>query len=187
MSKLKMFISVGVVSLAFVSGTAPALNNVVEIKKPNTTVEVDNFLQITKEKRNYVMMQKVVKALISRVNKTEYVFSGSTTYGWDCSGLVRWTYKHFGLDIPHSADAQGHVGVRVSRPNVGDIVVFAYRGSKNFYHSAIYAGQNRVVNANLMYGTTVLQSLTDYKNSQIRFVRVINQKETQLRLGENNG
>jgi hypothetical protein len=184
MTGKKFLLIAGVAGFVFVGCGSPALNNVVEIKKPNQVSKVDNILDITKEKRNYVMMQKVVKHLISRVNKTPYVFSGSNTYGWDCSGLVRWTYKHFGLDIPHSADKQGHVGVRVSKPAVGDIVVFAYKNSRKFYHSAIYAGQNRVINANLMYGTTVLQPLTDYKNSQIRFVRVVNQKETQLILGE---
>jgi len=120
-----------------------------------------------------------VKSLISRVHKTPYVFSGSNTKGWDCSGLVRWTYTHFGLEVPHSANKQAHIGKRVSKPNVGDIVVFAYKGSKNFYHSAIYAGQNIVVNANVMYGTTVLEPLSNYSKSQIRFVRVVEQQETQ--------
>ncbi len=184
MTGRKLLLIAGVAGFAFVGSTAPALHNVSAIKKPNVVSEVDSFLQITKEKRNYAMMQKVVKYLISRVDKTPYVFSGSNTYGWDCSGLVRWTYKRFNLDVPHSADKQGHIGVRVSRPAVGDIVVFAYKNSRKFYHSAIYAGQNRVINANLMYGTTVLQPLTDYKNSQIRFIRVINQKKTQLILGE---
>jgi cell wall-associated NlpC family hydrolase len=184
MTGKKLLLIAGVAGFAFVGSATPALHNVSAIKNPNEILKTENILDITKEKRNYAMMQKVVKYLISRVDKTPYVFSGSSTHGWDCSGLVRWTYKRFGLDIPHSADKQGHIGVRVSRPAIGDIVVFAYEGSRKFYHSAIYAGQNRVINANLMYGTTVLQPLTDYKNSQIRFVRVINQKKTQLILGE---
>jgi cell wall-associated NlpC family hydrolase len=81
--------------------------------------------------------------------------------------------------MPGNGENNVVVNLGVEVDTSGDIVVFAYRGSKNFYHSAIYAGQNRVVNANLMYGTTVLQPLTDYKNSQIRFVRVINQKKLE--------
>jgi hypothetical protein len=184
MSKRKMFLSLGVATFVLTGCATPALNNSIDVKKPTVFLESNNFLEITKEKKNYAMMQKTVKALISRVNKTAYVFSGSNTRGWDCSGMVRWTYTHFGMELPHSANKQAHIGKRVSKPNVGDIVVFAYQGSKNFYHSAIYAGQNMVVNANLMYGTTVLEPLSNYSKSQIRFVRVLEQEKTQLILGE---
>jgi len=184
MSRKKMFLSLTVATFVLTGCATPALNNSFDTKKPIIVLESNNILEITKENRNYILMQKTVKTLISRVNKTSYIFSGSNTRGWDCSGLVRWTYMQFDLDIPHSADKQGHIGKRVSKPNVGDIVVFAYQGSKDFYHSAIYAGQNMVVNANLMYGTTVLEPLSNYSKSQIRFVRVIQQEETQLILGE---
>jgi cell wall-associated NlpC family hydrolase len=118
-------------------------------------------------------LKRVVTYLTTRVHKTAYVFSGSTISGWDCSGMVRYAYKRLGVTLPHSANKQAHIGSRVSKPRVGDIVVFAYKGSTSFYHSAIYVGNGLIVNANQMYKTTVIQPLTDFKNSQIRFVRVI--------------
>jgi cell wall-associated NlpC family hydrolase len=118
-------------------------------------------------------LKRVVNYLTTRVHKTGYVFSGSSISGWDCSGMVRYAYKRLGITLEHSADKQAHSGVRVSKPRIGDIVVFAYNGSKSFYHSAIYVGSGLVVNANLMYKTTVIQPLSDFRNSQIRFVRVI--------------
>jgi len=119
-------------------------------------------------------LKRVVQYLTTRVHKTGYVFSGSSVAGWDCSGMVRYAYKRLGITLEHSADKQAHVGFRVSRPRIGDIVVFAYNGSTSFYHSAIYVGEGLIVNANLMYQTTVIQPLTDFRNSQVRFVRVIN-------------
>ena len=118
-------------------------------------------------------LKRVVTYLTTRVHKTAYVFSGSTISGWDCSGMVRYAYKRLGVTLPHSANKQAHIGSRVSKPRVGDIVVFAYKGSTSFYHSAIYVGNGLIINANQMYKTTVIQPLTDFKNSQIRFVRVI--------------
>lgn len=118
-------------------------------------------------------LKRVVTYLTTRVHKTSYVFSGSTISGWDCSGMVRYTYKRLGVTLEHSANKQAHSGKRVSKPRVGDIVVFAYQGSTNFYHSAIYLGNNLIINANAMYKTTVIQPLTDFSKSQIRFVRVI--------------
>jgi cell wall-associated NlpC family hydrolase len=124
-------------------------------------------------KSNQQKLKKVVSYIKSRANKTAYVFSGSTIQGWDCSGLVRYTYKRLGITIPHSANKQGHLGKRVSKPKIGDIVVFAYKGSTDFYHSAIYLGQGQIINANRYYRTTVIQPLSDFKNSQIRFIRLL--------------
>jgi cell wall-associated NlpC family hydrolase len=143
-----------------------------------TTAKVKPFstqllIKEAKSKRNTAKMQKLVKYLKTRVGKTSYVFSGSSPYGWDCSGMVRWTYKQFGLDIPHSANKQGHIGKRVSTPKIGDIVVFAYKGSTNFYHSAIYIGNGKIVHAHQQRKTTVIEPLSNYKRSQIRFVQLV--------------
>jgi cell wall-associated NlpC family hydrolase len=145
--------------------------------KLSTTAEL-KFMQKTsnsKEIRNYARMTLLVKYLKTRVGRTSYVFSGSSTRGWDCSGMVRWTYKQFGITLPHSANKQAHLGSRVSNPNVGDIVVFAYNGSTSFYHSGIYIGNGKIINANYGSGTTIIEPLTNYKHSQIRYVRVIRQ------------
>jgi cell wall-associated NlpC family hydrolase len=150
----------------------PVLNT-----KPIKASDLTQKAQASRDKkvRNTIKMAKVVKYLKTRVNRTSYVFSGSSPYGWDCSGMVRWAYARFGLDVPHSANKQGHVGTRVSNPVPGDIVVFAYRGSTNFYHSAIYIGNGKIVHAHQQRKTTVIEPLSVYKNSQIRFVRLVNQ------------
>jgi cell wall-associated NlpC family hydrolase len=161
-----------VIALSLNIGYATATQSVAtQTMQPKTTVSMtQKLLAIQKQNR----LNKVVAFLKTKANKTAYVFSGSTTRGWDCSGMVVWTYKHMGLTLPHSANKQGHVGKRVSKPQVGDIVVFAYRNQTDFYHAAIYIGDNQIINANLMYGTTVIQPLKDFAKSQIRYVRVIN-------------
>jgi cell wall-associated NlpC family hydrolase len=131
------------------------------------------FNQQLQTRSNTTKMKKVIKYLESRVGRTSYVFSGASPSGWDCSGLVRWTYEKFGIVLPHSANKQAHLGARVSTPKLGDIVVFAYNGYTSFYHAAIYIGKGKIINANYGSGTTIIQPLTDYKGSQIRFVRVI--------------
>lgn len=142
-----------------------------QIQKPSVIPFLD--AKTIKQQAKRDKLKQVVKHLTTRVHKTSYVFSGSTISGWDCSGMVRYAYKRIGITLEHSANKQAHSGFRVSNPRIGDIVVFAYNGSKNFYHSAIYVGNDLVINANLMYKTTVIQPLSDFRNSQIRFVRVI--------------
>jgi cell wall-associated NlpC family hydrolase len=131
------------------------------------------LIKAAKLQANTKQMNKVIKYLKTRVGRTSYVFSGASPRGWDCSGLVRWTYERFGIELPHSADAQGHLGKRVSKPKLGDIVVFAYNGSTDFYHAAIYIGNGKIINAHRGVHSTIIQPLTDYKSGQIRFVRVI--------------
>jgi cell wall-associated NlpC family hydrolase len=136
-------------------------------------VKEKSFQQMIKPQRNTIQMKHVIKYLKTRVGRTSYVFSGSSPRGWDCSGLVRWTYERFGLELPHSANAQGHLGKRVSVPKIGDIVVFAFNGSTSFYHAAIYIGNGKIINAHYGARSTIIQPLSDYKHNQIRFVRVI--------------
>jgi cell wall-associated NlpC family hydrolase len=144
--------------------------------QPPTNNPVQYFLDLDKQKHLVQKRQNLVqttKHLVRFADKTPYVYSGSTTFGWDCSGLVVWTYKKIGITLPHSANKQAHIGKRVSKAKVGDIVVFAYSGSTDFYHSAIYLGNGKIINANRMYKTTKIQLLSDFDKSQIRFVRVI--------------
>ena len=144
-----------------------------EIKASKTVSVTQSLIKETKSKRNTAQMKKVIKYLKTRVGRTSYVFSGSSPRGWDCSGMVRWTYERFGIELPHSANTQAHIGTRVSKPKLGDIVVFAYNGYKSFYHSAIYIGNGKIINAHYGANSTIIQPLSDYKNNQIRFVRVI--------------
>lgn len=134
-----------------------------------------SFLEFAKEQRNAAMMGKTLHALKAQVKRTRYVFAGSNTRGWDCSGLVVWAYRHFGLELPHSATAQARLGDRVITPAPGDIVVFAYPGRTDFYHSAIYIGGGKVINANRLFGTTLIEPLSNFKHSQVRYVRVVKQ------------
>jgi cell wall-associated NlpC family hydrolase len=169
--KIRTIITV-LIALTLNAGSATAIQtpSKVAVQQQSQIDFGQQLINIQKQKR----LNKVVKYLTTKANKTAYVFSGSTTRGWDCSGLVVWTYKQMGVTLPHSANKQGHVGRRVSKPQVGDIVVFAYPNRTDFYHAAIYLGNNKIINANLMYGTTVIQPLKDFAKSQIRFVRVIN-------------
>jgi cell wall-associated NlpC family hydrolase len=87
-------------------------------------------------------MNKVLDKVKSYVGKTPYVFSGASPSAWDCSGLVLWTYAQLGIELPHSASAQLSAGKHVKDPQPGDIVVWG-----GGYHSGIYLGDGKVINA----------------------------------------
>lgn len=121
-------------------------------------------------------VQGVVNKLESRIGKTWYVFSGASPSGWDCSGLVYWTYQQLGIEVPHSANKLGHLTEGVKDPKVGDVVVWSYKGSKSYYHAAIYIGNGKVIHAGFRKGTTTQIISLDspsFKGSTVKFVRLI--------------
>ena len=74
-----------------------------------------------------------------------YRYGGSTPgSGFDCSGLVRFVYRHFGITLPHSSWGDLSRGHRVSRRalRAGDLVFFYGAG-----HVGIYVGDGRFIDA----------------------------------------
>lgn len=153
------------------------------VQKQSVISVIDNMMLAQKERqrlekveRNTTKMNKVLKYLKSRKHKTPYVFAGSNPrYGWDCSGLVLWTYKQFNIELKHSATAQAHSGQKVSYKNAkpGDIVTFSNGSDYWYYHSGIYLGNGMIVDGNSWHGTTVVQPLSNFKGDKIKFVRIV--------------
>ena len=154
--------------LALLPGTTQAATNLTTTK----VTKQDVVKALILDSKRSDLQDSVTKA-ITRVHKTGYVFSGSTPAGWDCSGLVRWVYKNAGVVLPHSADKQAHKGKRVSEPKRGDIIAFAYKGSTDFYHVAIYLGQGLMLHADRSRHTTVIEPVANYTSSQIRYIRIL--------------
>jgi cell wall-associated NlpC family hydrolase len=73
-----------------------------------------------------------------------YRWGGSSPSGFDCSGLVYWTYRRLGISLPHSSYALAGTGHRIpsSRIRPGDLLFFWGNG-----HVGIYVGHGRMVHA----------------------------------------
>jgi peptidoglycan DL-endopeptidase CwlO len=68
----------------------------------------------------------------------------SPASGFDCSGLVRWSYGRLGIEVPHSSYALYGLGRQVARSRIkpGDVLFFSGLG-----HVGLYVGQGRMVHA----------------------------------------
>lgn len=88
----------------------------------------------------------VSKTALSTVG-TPYKYGGATpATGFDCSGLVSWSYKKHGVSVPRTAKEQSRMGRSVSKGGLkpGDVVVFKLRSG---LHTGIYTGNGRFVHS----------------------------------------
>ena len=55
-----------------------------------------------------------------------YRSGGTTAGGFDCSGFTRFCFSKFGVELPHSSEAQGGVGMKIGRDfaKPGDLIFF---------------------------------------------------------------
>jgi cell wall-associated NlpC family hydrolase len=88
--------------------------------------------------------------IAERYMGTPYKWGGaSPETGFDCSGLVQYSYKQLGIELPRVTDQQFQVGVHiptVDQLKPGDIVFF--RDSTGYiHHEGMYIGNHMFVHA----------------------------------------
>ena len=82
------------------------------------------------------------------VGKRYRAGGSSPKTGFDCSGLVHYSYGQAGVSVPRSTDRQRATGrvVKVADLRRGDLLFFNQEGKK-YGHVGIYLGDGRFVHA----------------------------------------
>ncbi|OKK08306.1 hypothetical protein AMK26_04640 [Streptomyces sp. CB03234] len=85
-----------------------------------------------------------VAAARSAVGKP-YVWGANGPSGFDCSGLMQWSYAQAGVGLPRTSQAQRNAGrhVPLSEARPGDLVTYRDDAS----HVGMYVGNGQVVHA----------------------------------------
>ena len=91
--------------------------------------------------------EKAARTAVSMIGRP-YKYRGDSPSGFDCSGLVRYSYLTAGLDLPHGTNTLRSVSRLVNTRNMqkGDLLFFNERGG-NYSHVGISIGGNYFVHA----------------------------------------
>lgn len=123
-----------------------------------------DFLDLTSSNSSASGVAELAKQYLG----TRYVYGGSSSSGFDCSGFTMHIYKQLGYSLPHSATSQWQsgIGTRVSsigELQSGDLVFFndpSRNAGKACSHAGIYVGGGQFIHASSSKNGVIYSSLT---------------------------
>jgi cell wall-associated NlpC family hydrolase len=146
-----------------------------EQKQAELEAEITRLEKIASDTKN---LNNAIVLVKKQIGITPWVFQGSNTRSWDCSGLVMWTYAQMGVELYHSATRQRLSGDFVTEPKIGDLVSFNHQSYGSAYHIGIYVGPDEMIHAGGKPGDrTEIRSISgwakDNGGSEVTYTRLI--------------
>jgi cell wall-associated NlpC family hydrolase len=95
-----------------------------------------------------VRVNDALADLALQLRGSPYRYGGATRDGFDCSGLVFYAHRHFGLIVPRTSRDQAKAAREVEERKLrrGDLVFFKI-GSRHVNHVGIFIGDRQFVHA----------------------------------------
>lgn len=117
-----------------------------------------------------------------------YRFGGTSPQGFDCSGLVRYSYALAGYELPRDTREQRRAARTLARdesPRPGDLLFFRRSRHENNLHVGIYLGDGRFVHAPSRGGTVRVERLDDthWRRTFLDVRRVASPRQMRAGLG----
>ena len=97
------------------------------------------------------LIGSVVSTAIEEMGQP-YVWGGTGdgSGGFDCSGLIYYSYGRYGVRIPRTSAGQANAGIAIRREQgallPGDILTFAENGDQ-VTHVGLYVGEDRFIHS----------------------------------------
>lgn len=117
---------------------------------------------------------KVARTAQTQVGRFYRYGGSSPSSGFDCSGLIWWSFKQHGIRVPRVTSDQARAGAAVRVPQPGDILVFRINRGGTGLHTGIYTSNGRFVHSPSSGNRVRMDSLSDsYWKSRLSAIRRI--------------
>jgi uncharacterized protein YgiM (DUF1202 family) len=93
-----------------------------------------------------------------------YVWGGTTTKGFDCSGFVQYVLKQNGISMPRTTTEQYQIGTYVTKSDLlpGDLVFLQNTYRAGISHVGIYIGDGKMIHASSSKGVVTSDLSSSY-------------------------
>ncbi len=91
-----------------------------------------------------------------------YSWGGMSTSGFDCSGLVKYSYAKAGVTLPRTAAEMYKEGTKVSSFKTGDLLFFAPNRASKPTHVAMYVSKGNFIQAATSKGVSYSKTNNTY-------------------------
>ncbi|WHY71798.1 C40 family peptidase [Fictibacillus enclensis] len=91
-----------------------------------------------------------------------YLWGGMSPRGFDCSGLVKYSYSKSGKTLPRTAAEMYNKGTKVKSLKVGDLMFFAPNRASRPTHVAMYMGSGKMIQAATSHGVSITTTSNSY-------------------------
>jgi cell wall-associated NlpC family hydrolase len=128
---------------------------------------------------SYSAVRDSIENFGSELLGVPYVYGGTSTKGFDCSGFVYYVFKNFAIDVPRTSSQFSDFGKEISIDSVkkGDILVFLSPTRNVIGHIGIVTNPNGMetefIHASSSKEMQVMISSLKQPNYTRRFVKAI--------------
>lgn len=92
----------------------------------------------------------------------KYKWAGNNPNGFDCSGLVTYSYGKAGVNLPRTAGEMYNIGTKVTSLQPGDLLFYATSGGRKVTHVAIYLGNGQMIHSATSKGVSIASINNSY-------------------------
>lgn len=92
----------------------------------------------------------------------KYKWAGNNPNGFDCSGLVTYSFGQAGVKLPRTAGEMYNVGTKVTSYQPGDLLFYATSGGRKVTHVAIYIGNGQMIHSATSKGVSIASINNSY-------------------------
>lgn len=93
---------------------------------------------------------------------TKYKWGGITPSGFDCSGLVKYSFKKAGKTVPRTAAELYKKGKKSKKLTRGDLMFYAPNKASKPTHVSIYMGKNQMIHSASSKGVSIASTKNTY-------------------------